>query len=93
MIVQEIRSTAKRIELVGRAILVLVLSGLTIGSTVIILFLGGLTGADLDQAAAAAFIVAILFLLIGLILFLLETREASDSLRIPETYLELDRKI
>ncbi|MXP48398.1 DUF2721 domain-containing protein [Altererythrobacter luteolus] len=93
MIVFEIRSTAKRIELVGRAILMLVLSALTIGSTVVILFLNGLTGADLDQIAAGTFILAIAFLLIGLIIFMLETREASASLRIPQTYLELDRKI
>ncbi len=93
MVVCEIRSIAKRIELVGRAILMLVISGLLIGTTVVILFVGGLTGAEIDQIAAGFFIASIALLLIGLVLFLLETREASASLRIPETYLELDRKI
>ncbi|MXO89296.1 DUF2721 domain-containing protein [Pontixanthobacter aquaemixtae] len=93
LLVSEIRSLARRIELVNRAMLLLVLSGLTIGSTVVILFVGGFSGNNLDQLAAGAFIVAIVLMLIGLIMFLLETREASASLRIPETYLELDRKL
>lgn len=93
MVVCEIRSIAKRIELVGNAILMLVLSGLIIGLTVVVLFIDGLTGAALDQVAAALFILAVLFLLMGLVLFLRETREASATLRIPETFLELHRKI
>lgn len=93
MLVSEMRLLAKRIELVGRAILMLVLSGVVIGITVVVLFVGGLTGANVDQVAAACFIVAIGFLLAGLVLFLRETREASAALRIPETYLELDRKL
>jgi len=93
MIVCEMRVLARRIELTGRAMLMLVLSGLSIGVTVVILFVGGLAAQDLDQIAAGSFILSIILMLIGLILFLLETREASASLRIPETYLELDRKI
>lgn len=93
MVVCEMRAIARRIELVGQANLMLVLSGLSIGVTVIILFVGGLIGQDVDQIAAGSFILSIVLMLIGLIIFLLETREASASLRIPETYLELDRKI
>jgi len=93
MVVCEMRALAKRIELVNHAMLMLVLSGLSIGVTVVILFIGGLTEQDLDQVAAGAFILSILLMVVGLVLFLLETREASASLRIPETYLELDRKI
>jgi len=93
MVVCEMRALAKRIELVNHAMLMLVLSGLSIGVTVVILFVGGLTVRDLDQIAAGAFILSILLMVVGLVLFLLETREASASLRIPETYLELDRKI
>ena len=92
-LVCEMRSLARRIELVNRAMLMMVLSGLAIGSTVVILFFGGLTGTNVDQVAAGAFILSITLMLIGLIAFLQETREASASLRIPETYLELDRKI
>ena len=89
----EIRSLAKRIELAGRAILLLVLSALTIGTTVVVLFVGGMTGTNVDQIAATTFIIAIGFLLAGLVTFLHETREASATLRIPEMYLELDRKL
>ncbi len=93
LIVTEIRSLAKRIELAGRAILLLVLSGLTIGTTVVVLFIGGMSGTNVDQIAATTFIIAIGFLLAGLVTFLHETREASATLRIPEMYLELDRKL
>lgn len=93
LIVNEIRSLAKRIELAGRAILLLVLSGLTIGTTVVVLFVGGMTDTNVDQLAATTFIIAIGFLLAGLVTFLRETREASATLRIPEMYLELDRKL
>lgn len=91
MVVDEIRVLARRIDLVGRAMLMMVLSGLSIGSTVIILFIGGLLDVAVDRLAATTFIVSIGLLLAGLIVFLLETREASASLRIPENYLELDR--
>lgn len=93
MIVCEMRVLAKRIELTGNAILMLVLSGLSIGATVVILFLQGFTGTDLEQVVAGVFILSVVLMLVGLVLFLMETREASASLRIPETYLELDRRI
>ena len=93
IVVSEIRVTARRIELTNRAILLLVLSGLSIGGTVVVLFVAGLTGMDLDYLAVTAFILSIGLLVAGLISFLFETREASAALRIPETYLELDRKI
>ncbi|MFZ1741467.1 MAG: DUF2721 domain-containing protein [Pontixanthobacter sp.] len=93
MIVIEIRILAKRIELTGRAILMLVLSGVCIGATVVVLFVQGLAGTDLELLAAGIFILAIILLLSGLVLFLLETRQASASLKIPETYLELHRRI
>jgi hypothetical protein len=93
IIVCEIRIVARRIELTNRAILLLVLSGLSTGGTVVVLFVAGLTEMDLNYLAAAAFILSIGLLVAGLLSFLLETREASAALRIPETYLELDRKI
>ncbi|GAA4647663.1 DUF2721 domain-containing protein [Pontixanthobacter gangjinensis] len=93
MIVCEMRVIDKRIELTGRAILMLVLSGLSIGATVVILFLQGFTGTDLEQVVAGVFILSVALLLVGLVLFLMETREASASLRIPATYLELDRRL
>lgn len=93
LVVREIRLLDRRILLIGRAILLLVLSGLTIGLTVVILFLGDFLNWDLPQLTAAAFILAIGLLMGALLLFLLETRQASAALRIPRDFLELERKI
>jgi hypothetical protein len=93
LVVREIRLLDRRIVLIGRAILLLVLSGLTIGLTVVILFLGDFLDWDLPQLTAASFILAIALLMGALLLFLLETRQASAALRIPEDFLELGRNI
>jgi hypothetical protein len=92
-IVIEIRLVDRRIHLIGKAILRLVLSGLTIGFCVALLFVEELFKVNLQQVAGAAFFGAVLLLMSALWLFLRETREATASLRIPETYLELDRKL
>lgn len=92
-IVREIRLVDRRIQLIGKAILRLVLSGLTIGFCVALLFVEELFDVNLQQLAGAAFFVAVLLLMSALWLFLRETREATAALRIPETYLELERKL
>jgi len=92
-VVREIRMVDRRIAMIGRAILLLVLSGLTIGVVVVLLFLAEFASVNLQQAAAAAFIVAIALLMSALLLFMRETRAATAALRIPETYLELERKL
>jgi hypothetical protein len=93
MVVREIRLIDRRIDLVGRAILMLVLSGIAIGLTVAVLFLEELLGTDLQGVASVTFIVAVGMLMYGLVLFLRETREASRALRIPEELLEKDREL
>lgn len=92
-IVREIRLVDRRIHLIGRAILLLVLSGLTIGLCVALLFIEELFKVSLQQVAAATFMVAIGLLMWALTMFLRETRQATAALRIPETYLELERKL
>ena len=92
-IVREIRMIDRRITLIGRAILLLVLSGLTIGSVVAILFIEEFAGANLQPVAAATFLLSIGLLMSALWLFLLETREASAALRFPKIYLELERDL
>ncbi len=62
----EFRSLDRRIHLIGRAILLLVLSGLTIGLTVVLLFVGELVHKNVPQMAAAAFIAAIGMLMTAL---------------------------
>lgn len=92
-VVREIRAADHRIALIGRALLLLVLSGLTIGAVVAMLFLEEFLGFSLQALAAAAFLVAIGLLMGALWLFLLETREATAALRIPKSYLELGREL
>ena len=92
-VVREIRLIDGRIAMIGRAILLLVLSGLAIGLCVVLLFLEELFGVLLQHAAAAAFILAIGLLMSALMLFMRETRAATAALRIPKTYLELERKL
>lgn len=92
-VVREIRTVDRRIAMISRAIFSLVLSGLTIGLCVALLFLEELIDVNLQQAAAAAFMVAIGLLMFALTLFLRETRHATAVLRIPETYLEKERKL
>ena len=92
-VVREIRILDRRIHLIGRAILLLVLSGLTIGFCVALLFVEELLKVSMQQVAAAAFMVAIGLLMWALTLFLREIRQATAALRIPEMYLELERKL
>ncbi|KRA80669.1 hypothetical protein ASD76_16130 [Altererythrobacter sp. Root672] len=92
-VVREIRTVDRRIAMISRAILLLVLSGLTIGLCVALLFVEELFSINLQQVAAAAFMVAIGLLMSALTLFMRETQHATAVLRIPETYLEPDRKL
>jgi hypothetical protein len=92
-VVREIRLVDRRIHLIGRAILLLVLSGLTIGFCVALLFVEELLDVNLQQVAGAAFFLAVVLLMMALWLFLREVRQATAALRIPERYLELERKL
>jgi len=92
-VVREIRTVDRRIAMISRAILMLVLSGLTIGLCVALLFLEELLNVNLQQIAAAAFMLAIALLMLALTLFMRETRHATAVLRIPRTYLEPEREL
>jgi len=92
-IVREMRILDRRIHTIGRAILSLVLSGLTIGFCVALLFVEELFKVNMQQVAAFAFMVAIGLLMWALTLFLREIRSATVALRIPEEYLEPERKL
>ncbi len=92
-IVREARSLDLRIAIIGRAFLLLVLSGLFIGTTVVLLFLEEFAHIGVTGVAAGAFIIAVSLLMWALLLFLRETREATRVLRIPEMYLERERDL
>jgi hypothetical protein len=91
MIVIEMRGSDERIALITKAIRNLVISGLSIGTTVAILFVEEVAGYSLEKVGAGFFIIAIALLMWGLLLFLRETRVAAAALRIPRDYLELHR--
>ena len=93
MVVREIRLIDRRIHLIGRAMLSLVLAGISVGLVVVLLFAEEFADLQLQPVIAGAFLVAIGLIMWALLLFLRETREASAALRIPETYLELERKL
>ena len=71
----------------------MVLSGLTIGVTVAVLFLEEFVAVRLQLVAAGLFLLAIGLLMWALLLFLRETRVASGQLRIPQSLLELERDL
>lgn len=93
IVVLEIRLVDRRIKLIGRALLLLVTSGVVIGFTVGLLFVEEVGGIDLQQVAAAMFFVAVALLMVALTLFLYETRIATAALRIPKNLLELEREL
>ncbi len=93
MVVLEIRMADKRLRLLNRSLLLLVLSGLAIGLTVVLLFVAEFAHVQMQAVAASTFIVAVLFLMVALMLFFQETRLAIEALRIPRDLLELDRKL
>lgn len=93
MVVLEIRAIARRISLITRAIRLLVISGLTIGATVAVLFLEELVSLPLQTVAAGFFLVAVALLMWGLVLILRESQVAARQLRIPSDYLELEREL
>jgi len=93
VIVREIRLVDRRITLINRALLLLVSSAVCIGLTVVLLFFEELFGTNLQPVAAGVFIMAVGLLMWALLLFLRETQAATEALRIPPSYLELDRKL
>lgn len=92
-VVLEMRAISRRIHLITRAIFLLVLSGLAIGTTVAILFLEEFVAVRLQLVAAGFFLLSIALLMWALVLFLRETRVAAEQLRIPREYLELERDL
>ncbi len=92
-VVREIRLVDRRIHMIGRAILLLVLAGLSIGLTVVLLFVEDFAGINLKPYVATTFVLSLGLLMWGLLLFMRETRQAAAALRIPESYLELERKL
>ena len=92
MVVTKIRAIDERIALIAQAIRNLVVSGLSIGMTVAILFVEEMARYPLDGVAAGFFLISIGLLMWALVLVLRETRVAAANLRIPRDFLKLHRK-
>jgi len=92
-VVREIRIVNRRIILINRALLILVCAAVCIGLTVALLFFEEIFGTDLQPIAAGVFILAVALLMWALLLFLRETQLATEALRIPASYLELEREL
>lgn len=89
-VVAEMRSIDRRIVFITRGIRLLVTGGISIGTTVAILFLEEMLGYPLEKVAAAFFIIAIGLLMWGLTMFLREIQLAAATLRIRRDFLEWD---
>jgi Protein of unknown function (DUF2721) len=91
-IVAELRVLAARMKAVNWAIALGVLSAITVSILIGILFLMGVTEMQLSTEAATVFLAAIGLLASSLLMFLLEVRHATSTIRIDEIYLELPPK-
>jgi hypothetical protein len=91
-LVVEMRYLDRRIQLIGHALLILVLSGIGIGVTVGMLFLGEMLGREFRIATQVLFFAAIALLMVALVYLLLETRLVAQTLRLPRAMLELHRE-
>lgn len=92
-VVTEMRAVDRRIQLIGHALTILVMSGIAIGLTVGMLFLGEMLGQEFRIATQVMFFAAIALLMIALVYLLLETRLVAQTLRLPQDLLELHRDL
>lgn len=88
LVVVELGDLQLRIKIVNSAIFLSVISAIIACALIGMLFIMGLTGADLSLAVAGAFIVAISLLSIALVQFLREVRIGIRDFMIREEYLE-----
>lgn len=89
--VRELRVLDRRIRVINSAIFMIVSSAIAISLVVVLLFIAELTRLAIGNAVAIAFILAMVLLVFGLILFLIETRIASRTMRIRGELLERGR--
>lgn len=90
--VKELRLIDRRITLASNAIFLCVASAVAVCLLVTLLFIAELMRANLAQAVAVLFVVAMALLAVGLILFLIETRVAVRAIKVREELLERERR-
>ena len=91
--VQELRILDRRISLVSDAIFLFVACAIATSLVVALLFVAGLTGWHLADLIAIVFILAMLLLVVGLVLFSIEVRVATRSIHVRKELLEHDEAL
>jgi predicted neutral ceramidase superfamily lipid hydrolase len=88
-VVTEQRILAQRIKVIGRSILLAVLSAVVVCIMIGLLFLMGLTRFSEPLLIVAAFILSLALLAWSLAAFIREIALATDAIKVPEEYLML----
>lgn len=86
--VAQLRLIDKRMKYANLALILCALSAMLICIVIAGLFLGAMFSYALGQIMAMAFVIAMLLLIVGLILFLMEVRIAVEATRIQDELLE-----
>lgn len=86
--VAQLRLIDERMKHANRALVLCALSGMLVCVVIAGLFLGAMFNLALGQVMAMAFVIAMLLLIGGLILFLLEIRIAVEMTRVQDELLE-----
>nr|WP_293882651.1 DUF2721 domain-containing protein [Sphingomonas sp.] len=90
--VWELRLLDRRIALASNAIFLCVASALAVCVVVTLLFVSELANLKYATSVSLLFVLAMILLAAGLVLFLIETRVAVHGIRIREDLLERDRR-
>lgn len=89
-VVNELRILDRRAAIVNMAILMGTLSAVTVSLLIAAMFVLAVTGFKFGYVVAGGFILAMTFLIAGLILFVFEIRLATRNIRLEERLLTLD---
>ena len=88
-LIQELRVLEQRMNLASRAIYLCTACGLTVCVLIIMMFAEELIRYDFSRYVAAMFVVAVLLLASGMVLFLRETRIAVAALHVRQELIDL----
>lgn len=86
----ELSRLGKRMKLINWAISAVTAGALTVCLVVAVLFIGGLVDWSVGNVIALLYVLTMVLLVTGLVLFLLEVRLASRNLRVRYELLDLD---
>ncbi|PTQ13538.1 hypothetical protein CLG96_01165 [Sphingomonas oleivorans] len=90
--VLELRLLDRRIRVVNTAIFLCTSSAVAVCMTIAGLFVSSLFGLGFTQTMAIVFVLAMLLLIVGLVLFLIEVRMAVAAIRVRDELLERNER-